>query len=404
MPTRSRLATVSPIAIWAAVWIATRALMLVQVGFWNDAVGVNYQDIEFYDRWVDTLVDERTMPTEDSWQYPPGAAFFLLVPRIGSALAGVAYQPSFVVLMLLVDAVGLTLLAGLARRSGRSAGVWAWLLAIPVLGANPITRFDLAPTVLAMGALLLLHRRAAWSGGLAGIGASLKVWPIVVLFGEWDRRRLVIAAAAAAGAAAATFLLAGALFGDQSAFFDNQDARGLQLEAVGASPWYARWTVTGTPVPSRQSSGATEVGSSAGDAVAVALKWLGLLVLAAAALWWIARERAIRRGRTDLADPALGCDIVFAVLLAQIVVSRVLSPQFMVWAIGLAAIVLSSEQTSLRRPAWMVLAAVALTPGIHLAPANMVMRNVTLLAAAVFAALAMWSVLREPAPATRGRH
>lgn len=404
MSTRSRLATVSPIATWAAVWVATRVLMLVQVGFWNDAVGTNYQDIEFYSRWADTLADHHTMPAEDSWQYPPGAAFFLLLPRIATALADVAYQPSFVALMLLVDLAGLALLAGLARRSGRSAGVWAWLLAIPVLGANPITRFDLAPTVPAMAALVLLHQRAAWSGALAGVGASLKVWPILVLFGEWDRRRLAIATATAAGAVAATFLLAGILFGDQSGFFANQDARGLQLEAVGASPWYARWMVTGEPVPSKLSNGATEVGSGAGDAVAVALKWLGLLVLIAAALWWVARDRAIRRGRTDLADAALGRDFVFAVLLLQIVASRVLSPQFMIWAIGLAAIVLSSDGTRLRRPAWIVLAAVALTTGIHLAPANMVLRNVTLLAAAADAALAMWSVLREPSGSSGAPH
>jgi hypothetical protein len=64
----------------------------------------------------------------------------------------------------------------------------------------------------------------------------VKIWPIVALFGEWDRRRLVRAIGAVAAVTALTFLVAAILFGDQSGFFANQDVRGLQREAVGASP------------------------------------------------------------------------------------------------------------------------------------------------------------------------
>ena len=35
-------------------------------------------------------------------------------------------------------------------------------------------------------ALVVIHRRPAWFGALAGLGASIKVWPIVLLFGEWE--------------------------------------------------------------------------------------------------------------------------------------------------------------------------------------------------------------------------
>lgn len=34
--------------ILAAVWIVTRALMIVQVGFWNDLYGTNFQDADQY--------------------------------------------------------------------------------------------------------------------------------------------------------------------------------------------------------------------------------------------------------------------------------------------------------------------------------------------------------------------
>ncbi|HEY3434833.1 MAG TPA: hypothetical protein VGK41_04205, partial [Solirubrobacterales bacterium] len=108
------------VLLWVGAWILTRALMVIQVGFWSD-LGTNYQDVEFYKNWANTLADFHQMPDEDSWQYPPGAAFLLLIPRLGS-IFGAAYQPSFVVLMLLVDLAGLVVMALLARRSGRSVG------------------------------------------------------------------------------------------------------------------------------------------------------------------------------------------------------------------------------------------------------------------------------------------
>ena len=383
------------VLVWVGVWILTRALMLVQVGFWSD-LGINYQDVEFYKNWSDTLAVHHQMPDEDSWQYPPGAAFLLLVPRLGSVF-GAAYQPSFVVMMLAVDLVGLVVMGLLARRSGRSTGVWIWLLTVPLLQAIPLTRFDLAPTVLTMAALVFIHRRTTWFGALVGAGAALKIFPVVALFGEWDRRRLVRATATAAAVAALVFIAAAISFGDQSGFFANQDVRGLQKESVGGIPWYLQWTVTGREPEIVLSSGTAEFGGPVAEAVAVALKWLGLLVLLAAAAWWVARERAIRRGRIDLADAAVSRDLVFTIVLLQVVVSRVLSPQFMLWVIGVAAVVLGSERTNLERPAWLAIGAVLLTTGIYLAPANMAIRNLVLLVAAVDATLIMVRLLREPA-------
>lgn len=381
------------IPVWIAVWILTRALMLVQVGFWSD-LGVNYQDIEFYKAWGDTLA-EGHMPAEESWQYPPGAAFLLLVPRLG-AVVGVTYQPSFIALMLLVDFVGLIVMAALARRSGRSTGVWIWLLALPLLQALPLTRFDLVPTVLMMAALVVIHRRTTWFGALIGAGAALKIFPVVALFGEWDRRRLVRAGATAAAVGALTLLVAGIAFGDQAGFFGNQDTRNLQKEAVAGVPWYLHWTVTGDEPRFKLLNGTAEFDYGIADAIAVILKWLGLLVLLAAAAWWVVRERAIRRGRIDLADASVSRDLVFTLILLQVVVSRVFSPQFMIWVIGVAAVVLGSERTNVERPAWMALGAVALTTGIYGASSTMAIRNLVLLAAAVDATLIMVRLLRAP--------
>ena len=383
--------------LWIGVWIVTRALMVVQVGFWNQATGINYQDTDQYLLWSEILAHQHIMPIEDTWQYPPGAAFLLLVPRLAIGLFGAAYQPSFMVLMLLVDLAGFAVMAYLARRTGRNVGVWVWLLAMPLLQSFPILRFDLVPTVLVMAALVAIHRRPGWFGALVGLGAVIKVWPIVALFGEWDRRRLLRSTLAAAGVIAIVFAVAAALFGDQSTFFDNQDVRGLEVEAVGAMPWYARQTITGKPAPTVQKDGTLEIGSGAADAVAVVLKWLGLLVLVAAALWWLARERAIRRGRLDLAEAAVSRDFVFTIVMLQIVVSRVLSPQYMVWLVGLSAVILTAGTRRMARPAWVAIGAVVITAGLYQAPANMLIRNAGLLIAAIDAAIGMVYLLRGPA-------
>jgi Glycosyltransferase family 87 len=392
--------------IWAAIWILGLALMVLQVGIWNHVAGVNYQDTDQYKLWSEILAHQRLMPVEETWQYPPGAAFLLLVPRLGVHWFGAAYQPSFMVTMVLVDLAGLGVMIHLARRTGRNVGVWVWLLAMPLLQAFPILRFDLVPTVLTMAALVVIHRRPGWFGALAGLGAAIKVWPIVVLFGEWDRRRLLRSAAVAAGVVALVFAVAAHMFGDQSTFFENQDVRGLQVEAVGSMPWYLRQTVTGKTAVIVQRDGALEIRSALADKIAVVLKWLGLAVLIAAALWWLARDRAIRRGRLDLAEAAVSIDFVFTIVLLQVVVSRVLSPQFMVWLVGLSAVVLTAGTRRMARPGWLVVGAVVLTACLSQSPANMLIRNTTLLIASLDATLAMTMLLRkkpekEPPPAAR---
>jgi hypothetical protein len=375
--------------VWIAVWILTRALMVAQVGFWDHVSGVELQDVNSYESWSNYLA-EGHMPTDEGWQYPPGAAFVMLLPRIG----GAPFGQSFVATMLLFDLAGLALMTILAKRTGRDIGVWIWLFAMPLLHELPVLRFDLVPTVLAVAALVVIHRRPAWFGALAGLGAAVKVWPIAVLFGEWDRRRLVIGGATALAAIAATFVVAGISFGDQTTFLDNQGVRGLELESVAASPWYLREAVTGEPVNVVPRNGSNEVGSDVADTLAQALKWVAVAVLIAAALWWLARERAIRRGRRDLEDAAISRDFVFTLVMLLTVVSRVLSVQYMIWLVGLSAVILTGGTRRMARPAWVVVGAIVLSAGLYASPVNLVARNLALLIASLDAALGMVLLLR----------
>jgi len=366
------------------VWLATRSLVVIDVS--------HLQDVNNYEVWSHYLTSAHAIPDGESWQYPPGAAYLMLVPRLGPA----SYGASFVGLMLLCDLAVVALLAVLARRSGNYRGLWVWLIGMPLLGTFTVLRFDLVPTAIAIAALVVIHRRPHWFGVLAGLGASIKVWPIVVLFGEWDRRRLVRATAMAVAVLALVFAVSALAFGDPASFLGEQGSRGLQEEAVGTLPWQVKAIFT-DDLPRRAIHyGAWQIAEDGADAGATLLELLSLAALAAAAAWWWLRARAIRAGRDDLAAADVSRDFVFAVVLLLVVTSRVLSPQYMVWLLGLSAVVLTAGETRLTRPAWLVLAASALTTFLFKSPTSIAIRDLLLLAAAVDATIALIALLRSP--------
>jgi hypothetical protein len=384
--------------IWAAVWVATRYLIVAKVGFWNDASALHLQDVGNYEIWSHILATQHAFPGGEGWQYPPGAAFLMLLPRLGPG----TYGESFVGLMLLVDLAGLVLLALLGRRSGNYTGVWVWLLGMPLLAPLSVLRFDLVPAVTGVAALVVIHRRPHWFGALAGLGAAIKVWPIVLLFGEWDRRRLLGAALAAVATIVFVFLVSGIAFGDPFGFLGQQGGRGLQEEAVATAPWQLRALITGEPLHRAVHFGSWEIATRDADTVAAALKWLSLAALGGAAAWWLCRARAIRAGRTDLADAAISRDFVFTLVLLLVVTSRVLSPQYMIWLLGLAAVVLTAGSTRLARPAWIVIGATILSTSTFKSPQNTLVRDLALLIATIDASIAMIAAIRRPSDRLRG--
>ena len=380
------------LGVWLGVWLATRALIVADVGFWSHVSHLRLEDVNNYETWSHYLTTHHALPSGESWQYPPGAAFLMLLPRLGPG----SYGEAFVGLMLLFDLAGLGLLALLGRRSGNYAGVWVWLLGMPLLGVFAVLRFDLVPSVIGIAALLVIHRRPHWFGALAGLGAAIKIWPVVLLFGEWNRRRLAIAAVAALATIGLVFLVSAIAFGNPFGFLAEQGGRGLQEEAVATAPWQIHQIVTGEPLQRAIRFGAWEIATPTANDVASLLKWLTLAALAAAAAWWWYRARAIREGRRgDLATAAVSRDFVFTIVLFLVVTSRVLSPQYMIWLLGLAAVVLSAGTTRLARPAWIVVGATILSTATFRSPELILIRDLALLGATIDAATAMVLMLRR---------
>ena len=124
-----------------------------------------------------------------------------------------------------------------------------------------------------------------------------------------------------------------------SSFLGNGEARGLQTESVAALPFvWARMFVGKEGVPEAFRYGSSEVGVPLADAIApwlIPITGVGLLLLILA--------RAL--GRLDHVPVA---DIAFVAILWLMVTSRVLSPQYNVWLVGMAALVWAAGSPRMR--------------------------------------------------------
>ena len=226
---------------------------------------------------------------------------------------------------------------------------------------------------------------AGWArGALTGAGAVLKAWPLTLLAGtppgQW--RRTIGAAAAVLAAVWLAFPHATA------SFLAHQNARGVEIESVAATAfmvwrtvgWHGTWVFR---FGAWQLSG-PDVTFAAGCRPGV------FLVLAMAAV--IAWSVLTARGRLRWC-PEFATDAPLAATLLFLITSPVLSAQYILWALGLAAVCLAARQTT-QRPVAVALLAVAgitqivfpgqwshLLSGSALITGVLVLRNVLLVAA-----------------------
>ncbi|WP_416069535.1 glycosyltransferase 87 family protein [Streptomyces sp. FL07-04A] len=356
-----------------------------------------------YRDWYEGLRGGAFPAADVTWQYPPAAALAILSPGL---LPFLDYASAFFVLAFLADLVVLMLLLHTGLRPGRSLrGAWLWTAGAALLGPTLYSRYDVMVTAVAVGALVAGVRRPAVMGALTGFAALLKVWPVLLLAGAVRRR--------AWGAAAVTALALSALFAlampGAFGFLAFQRDRGTEVESVGALVFHvARRFGWQGEVLFRY--GSLEFGGPYVGVVNDAA--LGLTVLASGwlLLWrWRSRLTARRLGPRPLAEAA------FTAVLLFTVTSRVISPQYLVWLIGLAAVCLCFRDSRMTLAAGLVLAAAAVTvlefpvlfedvvASTLLGVCLMVLRNGLLVAAALTAAVRLWrSTAPTPVPGGPG--
>ncbi|MFE9900300.1 glycosyltransferase 87 family protein [Streptomyces achromogenes] len=387
----------SPLWLLAA-WAVTRAALLLFVFrvYVFPGPDVTSDVSVIYRGWYEVL-RQGTFPLDDvTWQYPPAAALAVLSP---AALPFLSYAHAFFTLACLSDAVVLALLAYAGGRPGRSPrGAWVWVAGVPLLGPTVYARYDVMVTAVAVAALLAGARHPRALGALAAAGALMKVWPALLLAGAVRRRAWGSAAVTGAGVG----LLFAVSMPGAFAFLTFQRERGTEVESLGALVFHV----------ARHFGWRGEVLLNYGS-IEFLGPWVNVvstaaLALTAAAFGWLLLWRLRARELTGavLADAALTAVLLFTVT------SRVLSPQYLVWLVGLAAVCLTRRASRMTGPALLIVGASFLTVlefplgfshvvvsdgyGITL----LVLRNALLITAALTAAHHLWHTTVPPRPST----
>jgi hypothetical protein len=281
------------------------------------------------------LVRGGAVPYRDfRFEYPPAALPALLLP----AYMSWSYATSFAVLMGACGASCIAATASALRAVGAGAlRVWAGLLAIGVspllLGSLFDTRFDLWPTLLAVGALAATVRgRPVLSGVLLGLGFAAKLWPAVLLpiavahlWRRRGRRGAVVAVAAFVAVAAACFLPFAILAPDGlRAMFADQLDRPLQVESLGAAVLMAAEHLGLRPLATIGSHGGQAL-SGHGAGLAAGLS-SAVEIITVLAIWILFARRPSADGESTFLAAA-------ATVSALVAFDKVLSPQYLVWLV-----------------------------------------------------------------------
>jgi len=314
-------------------FVVTRAwLLLIPFGvipYIGGTLVIN--DVTLYGQWAQMLQSGRFPVGDEMWQYPP------LVGPVFALGALVPPDPTLglMLVMLAFDAATFTVLMRRAGQGGSLEGPWAWIVAGMLIGPVWLTRFDVIPTLFAVLGLLAVSRPLR-SGALLAVGALLKVWPALLLLSV-PRRAFPKALAAFVVTAGALLLALMLTMEGAGSFASEQRERGLQVESVPA--WlFLVAHVFGWPRRFVYRYGAMEVSAPGVEAMALAVTVLTLASLAALVILRFT-------GRLDHASPA---DIALVVVLVSMVTSRVLSPQYLVWVAGIAAVCLLDPGTRMR--------------------------------------------------------
>lgn len=307
----------------ALSWALTRGLVLAQILVFSFMKG----DVDYYWRTLSYL--PRVGLDHTMTEYPTPVVWFLaaLKDLAGSPLT---FQITFVVLMLLCDAM---LTAALARYAARPrVGAGTWILLAPLLGLLCVYRFDMVPAVLVGSALVLHARHPRTAGAFIACGAAVKLWPallVLPLLLDRERRARVATGFGVVGAALGLASLAVAGWDRSVSPLTWQSQRGLQIESLPAT-WLmvqhaqpsTTLTVAFSPYNAFELFGPGVAEWLVVDKVLTALGMLAIAVL------------VVRAFRSRAMHPSAPATLVITIVLIMIVTNKTLSPQYVLWLLA----------------------------------------------------------------------
>ncbi|MEW2005031.1 hypothetical protein [Microbacterium sp. NPDC079208] len=349
----------------------------------------------------------------ESWVYPQLALLPMMLAAGLAApflpLLGVsgAYLIGWALLVTVLDAVAFAVLVGRGRVRARRTAAWFWCAALLLLGPIALYRIDAVTVPLAVVAGLWLVTRPTIAAALLTIGAWIKIWPgaflLAAVVAGRSRLRMLLAAAGVTAGVVVVLLLLGAdteILG----FLTAQTGRGLQIEAVAATPFL--WMAVTGAARIEYSYDILTFQFVAPGAEVVSTVLTPLLALAVVVVAVVGGVKAARGASFARLFPPLALLLV-TVLIA---LNKVGSPQFQTWLLAPVILWLVLDRRRAPTAAALVLALCLLTclvyplsyDGLLRAEAAPVllltMRNVLLVILAVVSAVALArvSVVRRP--------
>jgi hypothetical protein len=324
---------------YAAVAVFLVSLTVLHWGFYQHNLIL---DTVEYHRYGNAIVHGHVPYRDFAVEYPPGALPAFAVPAL--AYAGFDfYNRAFQILMALCG-VGALLAMTIALRSlgasvQRTAAALAFAALAPlVLGSVILYRYDLWPaalTVAGLAAILAGRERLGFAS--FGLGIAAKVFPAVVLppalvyvWRTRGRRDALICLGLAAAVVALVLVPFLALA--PGGLWDSvvhQTTRPLQIESLASGLLLAAHQVGGLSITMESSHGSQNLAGSLPHALGTVSSVL--LVVALLAIWL-----AAARGP---ATPERLLRYSAASLVAFVALSKVLSPQFLIWLIPIVPLV-----------------------------------------------------------------
>jgi Glycosyltransferase family 87 len=349
LPTEALLAS--------AVFVATAVVATVA---WQRS-GNAVTDIPLYHAYGERIAGGLVPYRDFAFEYPPGALPALVLPALVTDSLS-AYRVVFAAEMAIAGAIGVLLFAAGLRRLGRVRDDRRTTLAVVAvlpafLGGVILTRFDLVPAALVAGALVLLIAGRLRAGALVvGLGIAVKLYPAVLvpLVGviAWRKggRRELAAVLALGLAPAALAYLPFLLLGPDGVLdsLGRQLGRPLQIESLGAGVLLALHHAAGIDLEWASGSGSQNLRGGAADVLAVLQ---GSAQVAAVAIVWVSFARGPATVERLVRHAA-------AAVVAFVALSKVLSPQFLVWLVLLVPLVGGARS---RAALWLTALACALT-------------------------------------------
>ncbi|MCS3842174.1 hypothetical protein [Microbacterium sp. AK031] len=350
----------------AVLWIAFLAVhVLVAWQGWVYPSQPMGDVVLVYEPWSTSAVSGGAIVgITEAWVYPqPALLPMLLVKLLAWPLVGLvgvsgAYLIGWAVLVTAADAVAFGVLVGRRGTASRRSAGWFWTAALLLLGPIAMYRIDAVTVPLAVIGGLWLIRRPLVAAALLTIAAWIKIWPgalvLAAIVAARGRVRMLIAAAATCAVIVLALFLLGA-DGHLLGFLTEQTGRGLQIEAVAATPflWLAQF-------------GAASIGYSfdiltfqiqAAGADVLAGLMTPVMVLAVAAVLVLGIVKVMRGASFLRLFPPLA----LALVVTLIVTNKVGSPQFQTWLIAPMILWIIFDRTRAGVPAGVVLVLCALT-------------------------------------------